>query len=93
LAEKAKNVVNLNRPTRLSVSLRGRKGGSARAIAVAALAFLCLALVVALLIAPYLQSRGFGSFASIFLGSAVAAYGAWFLIYAAYKVSRRGRRL
>jgi len=92
LAEKVEDMGNLNGPTRLSVSHRGREGGSTRAVVVTALVFLCLALVVALWVAPYFQSRGFGSFASIFLGSAVAAYGAWFLIYAACRVFKRGRK-
>jgi hypothetical protein len=92
LDEQAKDLGDSNRSMRFSVSHIGQKRRYVRPVVITALVFLCLALVLALWVAPCLRSRGAGLFASVFLGSAVVAYGAWFLVYAACRAFRRGRK-
>ena len=77
---------------RFSSPPNGQEGGFSRWLVVVALVFLALALVVALWVAPNLQSRGTGPFAAVFLGSALVVYAAWFVAYAACRVVKYIRR-
>jgi hypothetical protein len=63
-----------------------RLGGFSRVAALVILVFVLLAVVVDVVAVPYFRSRGAGLVASLFFGAAISAFGAWFLVYFAYRV-------